>query len=332
MSPEASTGPAERLRAASGAEATGPDLSVQVAGLRLKNPVVCASGPLGHGREVAQVYELAAFGAFVTKSITLEPRPGNPRPHLVETDGGWLNSVGLRNPGLAAFLAKDLPFLRTLGIPIVASVAGHSVEEFCTLARWLDESDGVAAVELNVSCPNVADGLLFGLDPARTRELVAAVRRVTKLPVFVKLAPHVLNPVEAARAAVEAGADALTVTNTLPGMAVDVHTRRPKLGGVTGGLSGPAIRPVAVRMVWEIARAVPVPVVGVGGVASWEHAVEFLLAGARAVGIGSALLQDPRTHVKVVEGLRRYLQAHGFPSVASLVGALELSDGVGADG
>lgn len=304
----------------------GPDLSVQLAGLRLKNPVLCASGPLGHGREVAQVYDLAAFGAFVTKSITLEPREGNPRPHLAETDGGWLNSVGLRNPGLAAFLAKDLPFLRTLGIPIVASVAGHSVDEFCTLARWLDEAEGVAALELNVSCPNVADGLLFGSDPDRTRTLVAAVRRVTKLPLFVKLAPHVLDPVGSARAAVEAGADVLTVTNTLPGMAVDVHTRRPKLGGVTGGLSGPAIRPVAVRMVWEISRAVPVPVVGVGGVATWEHAVEFLLAGARAVAVGSALLKDPGTHVKVVAGLQAYLRQHGFPSVAALVGALERSE------
>ena len=302
------------------------DLSVELAGLRLKNPVLCASGPLGHGREVAQAYDLSAFGAFVTKSITLEPREGNPRPHLVETDGGWLNSVGLRNPGLAAFLTKDLPFLRTLGIPIVASVAGHSVDEFCTLARWLDEADGVAAVELNVSCPNVADGLLFGADPGRTRTLVAAVRGVTQRPLFVKLAPHVLDPVAAARAAVEAGADALVVTNTVPAMAVDVRTRRPKLGGVTGGLSGPAIRPVAVRMVWEISRALPVPVVGVGGICTWEHAVEFFLAGARAVGIASALLQDPQAHVKVVQGLRDYLAAQGFASVASLVGRLELPE------
>lgn len=302
------------------------DLSVELAGLRLKNPVLCASGPLGHGREVAQAYDLSAFGAFVTKSITLEPREGNPRPHLVETDGGWLNSVGLRNPGLAAFLTKDLPFLRTLGIPIVASVAGHSLDEFCTLARWLDESDGVAAVELNVSCPNVADGLLFGADPERTRTLVAAVRRVTRRPLFVKLAPHVLDPVAAARAAVEAGADALVVTNTVPAMAIDIYTRRPKLGGLTGGLSGPAVRPVAVRMVWEISRVLPVPVVGVGGICTWEHAVEFFLAGARAVGMASALLQDPQAHVKVVQGLRDYLTAQGFASVASLVGRLELPD------
>ncbi|MFN3286539.1 MAG: dihydroorotate dehydrogenase, partial [bacterium] len=175
-----SRGPAPR--AASPGRTGAVDLSVDLAGLRLKNPVLCASGPLGHGREVAQTYELSAFGAFVTKSITLEPREGNPRPHLVETEGGWLNSVGLRNPGLAAFLTKDLPFLRTLGIPVVASVAGHSADEFCTLARWLDEADGVAAVELNVSCPNVRDGLLFGADPERTRSLVAAVRRVVRRP------------------------------------------------------------------------------------------------------------------------------------------------------
>jgi dihydroorotate dehydrogenase (NAD+) catalytic subunit len=311
---------------ARGAEVeSSPDLSVELAGLRLRNPVVCASGPQGHGREVAQVCDLRAFGAFVTKSITLEPREGNPPPQVVETDGGWLNSVGLRNPGLAAFLTKDLPFLRTLGVPVVASVAGHSVEEFCTVVRWLDEAEGVAAVELNVSCPNVADGLLFGSDPERTRQLVGLVRRLTRLPLFVKLAPNLLDPVSCARAAVDAGADALTVTNTLPAMAVDVHTRRPKLGGLTGGLSGPAIRPVAVRMVWEVSRAVPVPVVGVGGVATWEHAVEFLLAGARAVGIGSALLRDPQAHVKVVEGIRTYLKANGLPSVASLVGALQLA-------
>lgn len=300
------------------------DLSVELAGLRLKNPVLCAAGPLGHGREVAQVYDLAAFGAFVTKSITLEPREGNPRPHAVAVEAGWLNSVGLRNPGLAAFLAKDLPFLRTLGVPVVASVAGHSVEEFCTLARWLSEADGVAALELNVSCPNVADGLLFGSHPDRTRQLVARVREVTTLPLFVKLAPDLLDPVGAAKAAVDAGADALTVTNTLPAMAVDVHSRRPKLGGVTGGLSGPAIRPVAVRLVWEVARSVPVPVVGVGGISTWEHAVEFFLVGARAVAVGSALLENSRVHVDVLEGLRGYLRAAGLRSVSALVGAVEL--------
>ena len=306
--------------------AGSPDLSVELAGLRLSNPVLCAAGPLGHGREVAQVYDLGAFGAFVTKSITLEPREGNPRPHLVRTEAGWLNSVGLRNPGLAAFLSKDLPFLRTLGIPVVASVAGHSVEEFRTLASWLGGAEGVAALELNVSCPNVADGLLFGADPGRLAGLVTAVREVTDLPLFVKLAPDLLDPVRAARAAVEAGADALTVTNTLPGMAVDVHTRRPKLGGTTGGLSGPAIRPVAVRLVWEVARAVPVPVVGVGGVGSWEDAAEFFLVGARAVGMGSALLENPRAHLEVITGLREYLKALGLSSVRDLVGGLQLRE------
>ncbi len=304
-----------------------PDLSVELAGLRLRNPVLCASGPLGHGREVAQVYDLAAFGAFVTKSITLEPRQGNPSPHVVETDGGWLNSVGLRNPGLAAFLAKDLPFLRTLGIPIVASVAGHSVDEFCALARWLDQAQGVAALELNVSCPNVEDGLVFGTDPGRLGALVAAVRQATRLPLFVKLAPNVPDPVLVARAAVRAGADVLTVANTLPAMAIDVHTWRPKLGAGTGGLSGPAVRPVAVRMVWELSRAVPVPVVGVGGVADWEHAVEYLLAGASAVGVASSLLRDPQAHVRVVEGLRGYLRERGIPSVRLLVGAARQSAG-----
>jgi len=304
-----------------------PDLSVELGTLRLRNPVVCASGPLGHGREVAQTYDLAAFGAFVTKSITLEPREGNPRPQLVRTDGGWLNSVGLRNPGLAAFLTKDLPFLKTLGIPIVASVAGHSVQEFRTVAEWLGDAEGVAALELNVSCPNVEDGLAFGTDPGRLARLVASVREVTALPLWVKLTPNVADPVPVARAAVEGGADVLTVANTLLGMAIDVHTRRPKLGGLTGGLSGPAVRPVALRMVWEVARAVCVPVVGVGGVTTWEHAVEFLLAGAHAVGVGSALIEDPQAHQRIVDGLRAYLLANHIRSVRSLVGGLELPAG-----
>jgi dihydroorotate dehydrogenase (NAD+) catalytic subunit len=301
------------------------DLSVEIAGVRFANPVLCAAGPLGHGREFAQVVDLRAFGGFVTKSITLDPREGNPRPELVEVDGGFLNSVGLRNPGLAAFLTKDLPFLRTLGIPIIASLAGHSIAEFRELATWIGEAEGVAALELNVSCPNVERGLVFGTDPELLRALVRTVRAVVHRPLFVKLTPNVTDIVPVARAAVGAGADALSLVNTLLGMAIDVRTRRPKLGGITGGLSGPAIRPVAVRMVFEVYRAVSVPLIGIGGIETAEHAAEFFLAGASAVAVASATLKNPGVAREIVEGLRAYLLSQGMRSIRELVGALELS-------
>ncbi|MDR5682955.1 MAG: dihydroorotate dehydrogenase [Armatimonadota bacterium] len=301
-----------------------PDLSVDIAGVRFPNPVLCAAGPLGHGREASGAYDLRAFGGFVTKSITLQPREGNPRPHVVQTDAGWLNSVGLKNPGLAAFLTRDLPFLRTLGIPIVASIAAHSVAEYCTLVEWLSEAEGIAAIEVNISCPNVANGMIFGTSASATAQLVGRLRGVTPRPLFVKLSPNVTDVVAIARGAADAGADAVVAVNTLAGMAIDPTTRKPRLGSVTGGLSGPAIRPVALRMVWEIAGALPVPVIGTGGIATAEHAVEFFLAGASAVGIGSALLTDPATPGRIVEDLRAYLRAQGMSSVRELVGALEV--------
>jgi dihydroorotate dehydrogenase (NAD+) catalytic subunit len=302
--------------------AAEPDLRVDLCGISFPNPVLSASGPLGHGREVAQVYPLAAFGGFVTKSITLEPREGNPRPHWVETDAGWLNSVGLRNPGLAGFLTKELPFLRTLGIPIVASFAGHAVEEYRSLAEWLSDAAGVAALELNASCPNVADGMMFGTDPLRMGELVREVRKTAKLPLIVKLSPNVTDIVAIARAAADEGADALTLINTLQGLSIDVRTRRPRLGAGTGGLSGPAIRPVAVRMVWEVSRRVRVPIIGCGGIATAEHAAEFILAGASLVAVGSAGLSDAGVIPRVVAELRDLLRDQGAASIRDLVGAL----------
>lgn len=302
------------------------DLSVTLAGIHFPNPVLCAAGPLGHGREVAAVYDLRAFGGFVTKSITLQPRAGNPRPDVVEVEGGFLNSVGLRNPGLAAFLTKDLPFLRTLGIPILASIAGESPEEFRTLAEWLDEAEGIAAIELNTSCPNVAGGLEFGTDPRRLHDLVRTLRRATSRPLFVKLPPLVEGIPALSRAAAEAGADGLSLVNTLPAMAIDVRTRRPRLGGITGGLSGPALRPVAVRAVFEAARAVSLPIIGMGGIQTAEHAVEFFLAGASAVAIGSVNLINPRAVQEIVEGLGDYLRSQGLRSIRELVGAVEVPD------
>ncbi len=306
-------------------EAWSPSLAGEIAGIRFAHPVLAAPGPLGFGREVQSVVDLRSFAAFITKSVTLDPRPGHPYPQIVPTAGGWLNSQGLPNHGLAGFLAKDLPFLRTLGIPLIVSIAGETVQEFVTLAHCLSQEEGVAAVELNVSCPNVDRGLVFGVDPQLTRDLVAAVRAVCARPVFVKLTPNVTDIVSIARAAEEAGADALSLINTLVGLAIDVQTRRPKLGAGTGGLSGPAIRPIAVRMVWEVARHCRIPVIGMGGVATVEDTLEFLIAGARAVAVGSAVIDRPGVATEIRAGLVRYLQEHDRHDVADVIGRLEVS-------
>jgi len=301
----------------------GQHLAVTLAGITFPTPVLAAPGPLGSGREAQAAVDLRAFGGFITKSVTLEPREGHPRPHVVDVDGGWLNAVGLRNPGLAAFLVKDLPCLRTLGIPIVVSVAGTTVEEFVRLAEWLDAEEGIAALELNVSCPNVHAGQRFGSDPRLTEELVAAVRRATRRPLLVKLTPNVTDVAAVARAAAGAGADAFGCVNTLAGLAIDPATRRPRLGAGFGGLSGPAIRPVAVRLTWEVARATGLPVIGMGGILTAEHALEFLLAGAHAVAVASAVLVDADAPRRITAGLVAYLAQHGFTDIRQVVGAVE---------
>lgn len=301
---------------------TAPSLAVEVAGIRFPNPVLSAPGPLGFGREVQSIVNLRAFGGFVTKTVTLEPRAGNPLPHMAQTEGGWLNSLGLPNDGLAAFLTRDLPFLRTLGIPIIVSVAGHTPAEFGTLAEWVGREPDVAGVELNLSCPNVEDGLMFGVDPALTRTVVAEARARTAKPLFAKLSPNVTDITVIARAAQAGGADALTAINTLTGMAVDVETRRPRLGAITGGLSGPAIRPVAVRMVWELTRTVRLPVVGVGGIASAADALEFMIAGASAVAVATAVIADATVAESICAGMREYLARHGLRSITEVVGTL----------
>lgn len=273
------------------------------------------------------VVDLRAFAAFVTKSVTVEPRAGNPYPQIVRTEGGWLNSLGLPNHGLAGFLTKDLPFLRTLGLPVIASIAGETIDEFVTLARWLNEEEGVAAIEVNVSCPNVDRGMVFGTEPQLTRELVSAVRAVCAKPLVAKLTPNVTDIVAIARAAQEGGADALALINTLVGLAIDVQTRRPRLGAVTGGLSGPAVRPVAVRMVWEVTRACPLPVIGMGGIATTEDALEFLIAGARAVAVGSAVIDRPSVATEIRAGIQQYLTEHRMDDVNELIGSLEATTG-----
>jgi dihydroorotate dehydrogenase (NAD+) catalytic subunit len=302
--------------------AVATPLAVEVAGIRFANPVLAAPGPLGFGREVQTTVNLRAFGGFITKTVTVEPRAGNPYPQMARTDAGWLNSLGLPNKGLAAFLTRDLPFLATLDIPIMVSVAGHSVDEFVTLVEWVGQEATVAGIELNLSCPNVEGGLTFAVDAGATRDLLTRLRSLTTKPLIAKLSPNVTDIVAIAQAAHEGGADALTLINTLTGLAIDVETRRSRLGGITGGLSGPAIRPVAVRMVWEVARAVPLPIIGAGGVASAADALEFIIAGARAVAIAAAVIDRPTVAEDVVAGLGDYLRRHRLESLSQIVGTL----------
>jgi dihydroorotate dehydrogenase (NAD+) catalytic subunit len=302
--------------------AVAPSLAVEVAGIRFPNPVLSAPGPLGFGREAQNVVDLRAFGGFVTKTVTIEPREGNPLPHMAQTEAGWLNSLGLPNDGAAAFVTRDLPFLRTLGIPIIVSVAGHSIEEFGTLVELIGGENDVAGVELNLSCPNVDDGLIFGTDPSLTGALVGHLRPLTSKPLIAKLSPNVTDIVAIARAARDGGADALTLINTLTGLTIDVETRRSRLGVVTGGLSGPAIRPVAVRMVWEVASAVSLPIIGAGGIGSATDALEFIIAGAQAVAVASAVIDRPTVVEEICAGLQDYLRRHNVRSISELVGTL----------
>lgn len=306
------------------APAGAPSLEVQIAGIRFAHPVLAAPGPLGFGREAQAVTDLRAFGGFITKSITVEPRDGHPHPHMAQVDGGYLNSLGLPNRGLAGFVTRDLPFLRTLGIPIIVSAAGHSVAEFATLVEWLSREPDVAAIELNVSCPNVEAGLDFGVDARLTYELVAAMRRIATRPLWVKLTPNVTDITAIARAAQDGGADALSVANTLTGMAINVQTRRSRLGSGSGGLSGPAMRPVAVYLTWQVARACTIPVIGTGGIATAEHALEFLIAGARAVAVGTAVIDNPQAPAQIRDGLQAYLREHGMRRIDEVVGSLQL--------
>lgn len=302
-----------------------PSLAVEIAGISFAHPVLSPPGPLGFGREVQSVIDLRSFAGFITKSVTVEPRAGHPYPQIVPTDGGWLNALGLPNHGLAAFIAKDLPFLRTLGIPIIVSIAGDSISEFVSLAEWLDREPGIAGMEVNVSCPNVANGMAFGVEPSATHRLVAALRAATARPLFVKLTPNVTDVVAIGRAAEDGGADALSLINTLQGLAIDVRARRPKLGAGLGGLSGPAIRPVAVRMVWEVARECTIPVIGMGGISTAEDALEFIIAGATAVAVGSAAIDRPTVAVEIRHGIEEHLREQGIDDVRKVIGSLDMS-------
>jgi dihydroorotate dehydrogenase (NAD+) catalytic subunit len=306
--------------------AAGVDLSVRVAGLALRNPVMSASGTFASGREFADFVDLARLGAVVTKGVSLEPWAGNESPRIAETSSGMLNSIGLQNPGVEGFCERDLAWLAERDVPVVVNVSGHTTEEYAAVVDRLEREPGVAAYEINISCPNVdAGGMAFGTSCAAAAEVTRVVRAMTERPMILKLTPNVTDIAEIARAVEAEGADAVSLINTLLGMAIDAGTRRPKLARVVGGLSGPAIKPVALRMVWQAARAVGIPVIGCGGIATGEDAVEFLLAGATAVQVGTANFIDPTVTVRVLDGIEAYCAEHRVAQVRELVGAMEVS-------
>ena len=300
------------------------NLAVQVAGIRLKNPFLAASGTFGYGVEYEGLLDLGILGGIVSKGLYLEPRDGCSTPRIVETPSGLLNAIGLQGIGVRAFVTDVLPRLARHDTAVLVNVCGDTVEEYAEVSRILDGAPGVAGLEINISCPNVEKGgIAFGGDPKMTHEVVAAVRRATRLPVVPKLSPNVGDIALFARVAEEAGADALSCINTLLGLAIDVEKRKPCLAFGTGGLSGPAIRPIAVRMAWQAARAVRIPVIGIGGIASAADALEFLVAGCRAVQVGTANFVDPGLYPRLVEDLASYLRRHGFEDVNQVVGTLD---------
>ena len=298
-------------------------LEVNIGGLTLANPVMTASGTFGYGREFASLVDLNRLGGIVVKGISLKPSAGNPPPRIVETAGGMLNAIGLENVGLEAFVSHKLPFLKTLSTRLFVNIYGKQVADYAALAGELDGLEGIHGLEVNISCPNVrAGGIAFGVDPAEAARVVAAVRKKTTHHLVVKLSPNVSDITLIARSVADAGADSVSLINTLTGMAVDVHTRRPKLANITGGLSGPAIKPVALRMVWETARRVDIPVIGIGGIMTAEDALEFLIAGATAVQIGTANFINPRTATDILDGIERYLDENNIASIKEIVGSL----------
>ena len=299
------------------------DLTVNIAGVEFKNPVITASGTFGFGREYSEFYPLREIGGLSCKGITLKPRMGNPPPRIAETPSGILNAVGLQNPGVDHFIERDLPWLKEQETVVIANIAGNTPEEYAQMAEKLSESS-VDMIEMNISCPNVKHGgVQFGTSCQSVGAITREVRAHCKKPLMVKLSPNVSDIAEIARAAEGEGADALSLINTLTGMRIDINTRRPIIRNNTGGLSGPAVFPVAVRMVWQTAGAVKIPVVGMGGISSWRDAVEMMLAGASAIQVGTALFSDPYAPLKIKEGLNRYLDDQGIASVTELAGMVK---------
>lgn len=303
------------------------DMGATVAGIALKNPILAASGTFGYGIEFEDIVTLERLGGFVTKGLSREPMPGNPPPRLFETAAGMLNAIGLQNIGARAFLEEKLPLLRKIkNIVFFCNIFGHSQDEYEDVARMLNEGDGIAAYELNVSCPNTkCGGITFGSDPRMLFEVVSAVKKIAARPLIVKLSPNVTSIPEVARAAEDAGADALSLVNTFVGMAIDAETRRPRISNVTAGLSGPAIKPIALRMVWEAAKTVKIPVIGIGGISTAEDVIEFLLAGASAIEVGTINFWDPCACETMVDALEKWCLEHRVDKISDLTGGLQLS-------
>jgi dihydroorotate dehydrogenase (NAD+) catalytic subunit len=301
-------------------------MRVTIAGIEFANPVIAASGTFGYGIEFDDIVTLEKLGGLVTKGLSREPMSGNPAPRIIETSGGMMNAIGLQNVGVAAFIEKKLPPLQKRpGVKVIANVFGSTVADYLAVIESLNKADGVVAYELNVSCPNTAHGgIVFGTDPEALAELTSRAREHSTRPIIVKLSPNVTSIARMARIAEDAGAHAISLVNTFVSLAIDVETRKPRIANITGGLSGPAIKPIAVRMVWEASRAVRIPIIGMGGIMNAEDAVEFMLAGASAVQVGTASYADPRAAENIAEALRHWCQRHGVDRVADLTGKLEI--------
>jgi len=301
-------------------------LKVKIGGINFENPVLVAGGTFGYGEEYSQLIDVNELGGIVTKTVTMEPREGSLPPRLAETPAGLLNAIGLENPGVEAFLKTKLPFLQKLNTRIIVNIAGEEKEDYFHVGERLNQSEGIDGLEVNISCPNVQrGGFILGTDPELVLSLVKGLKNVVDFPLIVKLTPNVTDIVEIAQAAEEGGADALSLINTLWGMAIDVERRKPKLGNITGGLSGPAIKPVAVRIVWQVFRKVDLPIIGMGGIMNAEDALEFILAGASAIAIGTANLVDPQTPLKVKEGIKEYLKKKGISNFRELIGKVNIN-------
>jgi len=301
-----------------------PNLRIKLAGISLRNPVMVASGTFGYGEEYAELVDLNRLGAIVVKTITLKPRLGNEPPRIVETASGILNSIGLQNVGIDAFINEKLPFFRKYDVPLIVSIAGETIDEYVQLAKTL-RREKIAALELNLSCPNIKykKKLMFAQDPQATHQVVSRVRKATSLPLMVKLSPNVTDIASIAKVCEEAGADGVSLINTFTGMAIDVESREPILRQITGGLSGPAIKPIALRMVYEVHKVVGIPIIGIGGIMTVGDALEFIIAGAEAIAIGTGNFVDPLTPIKVINGIRKYMIKNKIKDIKSIVGSLK---------
>jgi dihydroorotate dehydrogenase (NAD+) catalytic subunit len=302
------------------------NLSVQIGTMTLSNPVMVASGTFGYGVEYAQLLDLNQLGAVVVKGIRLHPVRGNRTPRTVEVTSGLINAIGLQGPGVDGFIKKYWPFLKTLKVPTIINIWGTTVEEYADVARRFDALGGVGALELNVSCPNIKEGgAQFGTDLRLIAQVVAACRKVTQLPLITKMSPNVVCIAPFARAAADAGSDALSIMNSYPAMAIDVETRQPKLANITGGLTGPCIKPIAIKLVWEAAQAVKIPIIGMGGIQNAADAIEFMVAGAAAVAVGTANFYEPQTPLQVIAGIREFLEKHRLKDVKEMIGTVQVA-------